>query len=935
MSSNNFSKIDKYILDRMKYSNTNAYGAGFSENLDIYNDVVNLKSYDAIANIIDGVTLVNEQTKAIVQCLYNGKALIRGETGTGKTLLSTALMLLIRNRFRKMGKSSKFIFIAKASQLIQTPKKLVNGTDMKITYMSGEKEQISSFINSSRFDTSDIIMITHQGLESIELMYYLYTKRKEITGIFIDEAHDLCNYHGSIRAEMLKRMCAPTPYVYALTATPITSNVKQLLQLLTIVDPVQLPTISCARYVLDNDEKLNYLRHMIVTMDKKKANAKVKLIPRRHFVKPTKLQIEVAEEERKKNIERAMKLGLPEYVIKTLPLVANRNIFLSTRGEEAIPQKCKVLEIINNYLDEGKKGLIYIWNSEIRDPLLKFLVDSGIKADVIYGNTKTKDSKRIMEEFANGELDVVLTSRTEAVDLESDYVIFYEFTKKIEQMIGRAYRGFGDKTLYLDFIFTKDVGEEEYFYNEIYVSSRVAKNIFDLQDSEIAKAMDNVVGLRDIYDISNEEFSPEEDDEDFEFMNVMKEIELASKENILNLESKFKELLPYENIEIKSNTVYKDNIKILRYRNENSNLIKFFSYDDKELCYLTQDFIELKLKIVYEICKLISVDSNFRLCDSGVDKIYFRHSKINRYYSISFIKDKVKLIEYNKDIFDDESECDFISLPSRLFNIEVSVKVLSNNMNLSIVEKVLEKKNTKERKENFSMLKREDLFDYFKEIDNVCRNIDNNNLPSFKDDKFQTIMTLDISDDMEYYILKDIKLDGNSVIRFKSSDELVKDKVLFYFNLLKYLRENKSIEQVSVNGNSINIIDGDRVLSFSENGHLVDIHQSNCDDTTEEMSINLSCFNPEYLFKCYNLREAEVRCALNKLSLEFELFSIVEEKDKSIFNCEIKDRGELTINLVEGNIKLIDYEDEEESEAVITETINTYESIKPALEDMQ
>jgi hypothetical protein len=77
----------------------------------------------------------------------------------------------------------------------------------------------------------------------------------------------------------------------------------------------------------------------------------------------------------------------------------------------------------------------------------------------------------IFEGFAKGEYDVLTTSVTTGLNLDSDYIIFVEFCTDIKQMMGRAERGLNPKTLDLYFIFTRKTGEIDFFLKYIYQRS--------------------------------------------------------------------------------------------------------------------------------------------------------------------------------------------------------------------------------------------------------------------------------------------------------------------------------------------------------------------------------------------------------------------------------------------------------------------------------
>lgn len=123
-------------------------------------------------------------------------------------------------------------------------------------------------------------------------------------------------------------------------------------------------------------------------------------------------------------------------------------------------------------LNEVISGLIYVLmhefaiydyleNDENIDEVFREFCSSKdldaakVRYDLINGKTKSVERVRIMQEFNDlKSMNLVITTVTTAIDLDCDYVYFYEFTSNLKQMIGQAYRGLGSKCLDLVFEIT-------------------------------------------------------------------------------------------------------------------------------------------------------------------------------------------------------------------------------------------------------------------------------------------------------------------------------------------------------------------------------------------------------------------------------------------------------------------------------------------------
>ena len=159
-------------------------------------------------------------------------------------------------------------------------------------------------------------------------------------------------------------------------------------------------------------------------------------------------------------------------------------MFAITKGPGAYPQAEAVKRIIRGRRD---KGLIYVNLGVVREFLFEELQKAGIRVACVYGKTTLKERKEIQKKFENGELDVIITSVTTSLDLECDYIIFYEFTVDVYQMIGRADRGLKNKRLDIFFIITAKTGEADYFLNNIYERSLLIRKVFRMEPNIVEK----------------------------------------------------------------------------------------------------------------------------------------------------------------------------------------------------------------------------------------------------------------------------------------------------------------------------------------------------------------------------------------------------------------------------------------------------------------
>lgn len=411
-------------------------------------------SYRAFANnILEGYSLYDFQCVDLLTILANKQALVNYETGMGKTIISSALMKCLHNKDR----NNKSIFIMKSIQVLQTPKKITEATGLRCLCVTGENKDIENFICNTMFE-HDILIITHSCLNNNAFVDELYKRKHLYNCMIVDEAHELTNFYEAQSAAILRAMWPHFEYRVALTATPITSSIDQFVNIMHMMLREIVPSPYRLTKVLQTGE--------ISAQDLFKGELIIR----------TRKDLGVVSDYR-------------PYIVKVDPVgdqlnCRGKSMFAITKGPGAYPQAEAVKRIIKGRKD---KGLIYVNLNVVREFLFEELQKAGIRVACVYGKTTLKERKEIQKKFENGELDVIITSVTTSLDLECDYIIFYEFTVDIYQMIGRADRGLKNKRLDIFFIITAKTGEADYFLNNIYERSLLIRRVFRMEPNIVEK----------------------------------------------------------------------------------------------------------------------------------------------------------------------------------------------------------------------------------------------------------------------------------------------------------------------------------------------------------------------------------------------------------------------------------------------------------------
>lgn len=423
-----------------------------------------LKSYDAIAGILNGVELHSLQCVDVIKMLYVRKGIVIYPTGTGKTLLAAAMIKLLLDSDR----SKHFVMFVRKDQLIQTPEKLKKYLGCEIFCSDSDKRRVER-LKRINFEEYPIVMLTHECLHNNDVLNCLYENKSIISGLIIDEAHKLNNFSGAESGEMLSAISQKFEYCIALTATPIVTNLKQFTKLAYIVDRQRYPSPTKLYYDFNSG---------------------------RRSIKDDELFfINRTEEE----LGRSLKpIGLVCWVdgmgYQVNKSVGGNELMQLCKGEGAVAQVKALIGLIKE--NSGKRGLVYVNQISIRNWVTQALENAGIRFACINGSTSHADRKVIMEDFnSNDKYDVIITSITTAIDLDCDYVVFYEFTVEVDQMIGRAHRGLNDKQLYVYFVITSNTAEVKYFIDNIYQRCMLIQSILNKGNSAVKSVGEEVGAL--------------------------------------------------------------------------------------------------------------------------------------------------------------------------------------------------------------------------------------------------------------------------------------------------------------------------------------------------------------------------------------------------------------------------------------------------------
>lgn len=370
------------------------------------------------------------------------------DTGLGKTYLAGGFMRAVKNAIP----NAKFLFVIRSYQASQTPRVIQNITGLRTVVFTGESSKRPT---SLTLDVADVVFITAEFLNNVDHLLALNTLMDDIIGVVADEIHLFSNLLDASSSFALLCISKRVEYFLGLTATPVTTDVHQFSRILHIMNP----------WVFDNITKIHKEVSVYGVYGLPPAMQDCFVIRRR----PKRRQ------------------GIILLVKPLLHQVDARGIdlFVTTKGPGAYNQlEALVGEIISHRPD---RGIVYVNRKEVYKFLEEELPKYGIRFAILNGDKpKTiKEQDRILEDYMNDKYDVILTNKSVSLDMDGQFVIFYELTSSVTQFAGRVERGLETKPFSITYIITDHTDEKEYFYRNVVKISQSLEYLFGADLSEI------------------------------------------------------------------------------------------------------------------------------------------------------------------------------------------------------------------------------------------------------------------------------------------------------------------------------------------------------------------------------------------------------------------------------------------------------------------
>lgn len=470
-------KYRAFYIDSLKNNNYKTLSTDnsfnkFIENFNKYKDL----NIDINSNILrdyqrDGVKWLY----TLYKCDLGG--ILADEMGLGKSLQTIEFIKLIL----KEKKDAKILIVCPTSLIYNWKKEFDKfAPELKYVTVADNKEKRQQIINEQ--DKYNIF-ITSYGLIRNDNDEY---EKMNFEVCVIDEAQSIKN-HQALMTREIKKIKARTKI--ALTGTPLENSILELWSIFDFILPGYLNNIKKFKEkygIKDVDDeslkkldKLNYqIRPFILRRRKKDV---IKDLPDKienkiYLELPDKqkaLYLKVLKESEKEINELISTEGFMKSRFKILQLLTklrqiciSPNLLYSNYNYESIKLE-KIVEIINDYVKDGHKILIFSSFKKAIDKLSDILDENKISSYMINGSVKSKTRMELVEKFNSDDTNcflITLKSGGTGLNLTSaDVVIHLDiwWNPQVEnQATDRAHRIGQKNTVSVIKLITKGTIEE-------------------------------------------------------------------------------------------------------------------------------------------------------------------------------------------------------------------------------------------------------------------------------------------------------------------------------------------------------------------------------------------------------------------------------------------------------------------------------------------
>lgn len=438
--------------------------------------------------------LRDDQTLGVAFMYAAERCILGDSVGMGKTVESAGLI----QRLKQDNPNMRFCVFTGTNLTVQFRKELVKFTGEYVTLLeTAEQTRLSKFYNQYPYtsDKSEIpnVVGSHSLITApifIQWLEQYKAVHKEYPfDLFIVDESSILGGTDTKIVDTFSLLANNVPRIVFLNATPFETSLLTFYNQLNILDKSLMPTKTefqnqfmvmdytgiyprpTGKYKNEEDFK-QYIGYRYFARTRKDKGAKIENSGGGVIVSPlSKIQKSLL----KRTTMYRMVYDCPQYLDPDIEF-----------NEENVPKLQSLNSLLSNEC-KGNQVIIFVPYIDSQTEIRDWLIEKGYKVDVLNGKVKQKERTRIIDEFKNGDLDILITNVQKGLNFGNcNYCIFYSMDTNPSRMLqfeGRITRDFDiiGKNIYI----LCSEGKEMNTLNEVLRSRTKATTDFTNADISV------------------------------------------------------------------------------------------------------------------------------------------------------------------------------------------------------------------------------------------------------------------------------------------------------------------------------------------------------------------------------------------------------------------------------------------------------------------
>lgn len=434
------------------------------------------------------------QTVGVAYMFTAKRCLLGDGTGMGKTVETAGLINLCKLEAEQQGRDFRYLFLTEKSVIGQIQNKLMKFTGEYVHTSTGEVDRVSQYISMCSKDVWCSLVANHQIINNTIFYSWLLKNIKNYDLLVIDEGYVIRNSSSGL-SKNIKSICNMVDRFIILNATPFEKTIMDFYTQLSFVDKALLPVQTDFK---NEFCKISYVGFKHDIIGTKNEDVFKKRIGLRYFARRRSDNGAVIENNNgyvifsKLSAEQRYLMGRTSMwrMVCDCPQALDSDI---AYDEESVPKLNDLNTILSKHRDE--RIYIFCYYKEAQYSLKEYLLDKGYTVEIINGETKIKESDRIVSEFNNGNIQILISNKQRGIDTQDcNTVIFYSFdfnSSRMRQTEGRVMREFDitNKNIYL---LCSNGREKSHLRNKVLKTNASGEKLMDMDESIIFNELKRV-----------------------------------------------------------------------------------------------------------------------------------------------------------------------------------------------------------------------------------------------------------------------------------------------------------------------------------------------------------------------------------------------------------------------------------------------------------